>query len=164
VASQLPSINISNNGAIPFSSYPSQRGGRGASKSVSSSLVTAQSVEFVAKPGEAHRAQSAIAPALTGALKDVTGFAGCIVMISDQEARLVTVVTFWVGEDRVKLCNANARWVYALLAPYLDRRLRVQTMVAQLPMLPNLQRDLESALDRPSTHALAEQEAEVCVA
>ena len=53
--------------------------------------MTALSVEFVAKPQEAHRVEAAIPAAVAGALKEVTGFAGCLVMISDQEARLVTV-------------------------------------------------------------------------
>jgi hypothetical protein len=89
----------------------------------------------VAKPQEAHRVQAAIPAAIAGALKDVTGFAGCLVMISDQEARLVTVVTLWAGNERVKYCRENVRWVDALLSPYLDRRIRVQTMVAHLPMI-----------------------------
>jgi len=100
--------------------------------------VTALSVEFVAKPQEAHRVQAAIPAALAGALKDVNGFAGCLVMISDQEARLVTVVTRWAGSDRAKCCSQNVRWVKALLKPYLDRCLRVQTLVAHLPVLPLL--------------------------
>lgn len=82
--------------------------------------------------------QSAIPAALASALKDVDGFAGCLVMISDQEARLVTVVTLWAGNDRAKCCSQNTRWVHALLKPYLDRCLRVQTMVAHLPLLPLL--------------------------
>jgi hypothetical protein len=98
--------------------------------------VTALSVEFVAKPQEAHRVQATIPAALAGALKDVNGFAGCLVMISDQEARLVTVITLWAGSDRAKCCSQNVRWVKALLKPYLDRCLRVQTMVAHLPVLP----------------------------
>jgi len=98
--------------------------------------MTALSVEFVAKPQEAHRVEAAIPAAIAGALKDVTGFAGCLVMISDQEARLVTVVTLWAGNDRAKCCHQNVRWVHALLKPYLDRRLRVQTMIAHLPVLP----------------------------
>ena len=52
-----------------------------------------------------------------------------------QEARLVTVVTLWTGSERVKCCRENVRWVNALLAPYLDRRIRVQTMVAHLPVI-----------------------------
>jgi hypothetical protein len=101
-------------------------------------LVTALSIEFVAKPQEARRVQAAIPSALASALKDVNGFAGCLVMISDQEARLVTVVTLWAGNDRAKCCSQNTRWVHALLKPYLDRCLRVQTMVAHLPVLPML--------------------------
>ncbi len=97
--------------------------------------ITALSIEFVAKPQEAHRVQAAIPAAIAGALQDVAGFAGCLVMISDQEARLVTVVTLWAGHDRTKCCSQNVRWVNALLAPYLDRRLRVQTMIAHLPVL-----------------------------
>jgi hypothetical protein len=100
--------------------------------------VTALSVEFVAKPQEAHRVQAAIPAAIAGALKDVTGFAGCLVMISDHEARLVTVITLWAGSDRAKCCNQNVRWVHAILKPYLDRCLRVQTMVAHLPVMPML--------------------------
>jgi hypothetical protein len=92
----------------------------------------------VAKPQEAHRLEAAIPAALAGVLKDVTGFAGCLVMISDQEARLVTVVTLWAGDDRANRCSQNARWVHALLKPYLDLCLRVQTMVAHLPLLPLL--------------------------
>ena len=112
-------------------------------------LVTALSVEFVAKPQEAHRAEAAIPAAITGALKDVAGFAGCLVMISEQEARLMTVVTLWFGNDREKRCGENVHWVHALLAPYLDRCLRVQTMAAYLPLLP---------IARPETN-----EAEKCL-
>jgi hypothetical protein len=98
--------------------------------------MTALSVEFVAKPQEAHRVEATIPAAIAGALKEVDGFAGCLVMISRHEARLVTIVTFWAGNDRAKCCSQNVRWVHALLAPYLDRRLRVQTMAVHLPVLP----------------------------
>jgi len=97
--------------------------------------MTALSIEFVAKPHEAHRAQLAIPSALAGALKEVTGFAGCLVMVSEQEARLLTVVTLWSGSERQKLCSENLRWVRALLATYLDRCLRVQVLNAHLPPL-----------------------------
>ena len=99
----------------------------------SNSQVTALSIEFVAKPHEAHRARLAIPSALAGAFKEVTGFAGCLVMVSDQEARLLTVVTLWSGDERQKLCNENLRWVRAVLATYLDRCLRVQILSAHLP-------------------------------
>jgi hypothetical protein len=105
------------------------------SQAVAASRVTALSVEFVAKPQEATRVEATIPKAIARSLQDVTGFAGCLVMISDQEMRLVTVVTLWAGEDRAKRCRENARWVHALLAPYVDRCLRVQTLIACLPAL-----------------------------
>jgi hypothetical protein len=114
--------------------------------------------------------QSAIPSALASALKDVDGFAGCLVMISDQEARLVTVVTLWAGNDRAKCCSQNARWVHALLKPYLDRCLRVQTMVAHLPvlpmqnLLPAMQSGINSAEECPMMQDRISEDETVCVA
>jgi hypothetical protein len=109
------------------------------------SRVTALSVEFVAKPQEAHRVEATIPNAISGALQDVTGFAGCLVMISDQEVRLVTVVTLWAGEDRANRGRQNLRWVHALLAPYVDRCLRVQTLVACMPVSPAVELETNAA-------------------
>jgi hypothetical protein len=99
----------------------------------SGARITALSVEFVAKPNEAHKIHSALPAAIDGALGEVAGFAGRFVMIANYEARLVTVVTLWTGEDRMQRCNENLRWVRALLAPYMDRCLRVQTLAAYAP-------------------------------
>ncbi len=126
--------------------------------------MTALSVEFVAKPQEAHRVQATIPAAVAGALKEVSGFAGCLVMISDQEARLVTVVTLWAGDDRRKRCGENARWVHALLAPYLDRSLRVQTMVAHLPVLVAIQPEGSEAGECSMVQQLPSKDESVCVA
>jgi hypothetical protein len=127
--------------------------------------VTALSVEFVAKPQETHRVQSAIPAALAGALQDVSGFAGCLVMISDQEARLVTVITLWAGEDRLKQCRENTRWVHKLLAPYLDHCLRVQTLVAHLPALPMIPAETNAACKCSTTMLSLTSEVETsCVA
>jgi hypothetical protein len=133
VPSTVRHLNLANKVASPFprvsemESYPSKV------SATSNSQVTALSIEFVAKPQEAHRAQLAIPSALAGAFKEVTGFAGCLVMVSDQEARLLTVVTLWSGDERQKLCNENLRRVRAVLATYLDRCLRVQILSAHLP-------------------------------
>ena len=111
--------SVIKNGAYPFSQTAASKPHAPASGTAGSPPITALSIEFVAKPQEAHRVEAAIPAAVAGALKDVTGFAGCLVMISDQEVRLVTVVTLWSGHDRTKRCNQNVRWVNALLAPYL---------------------------------------------
>ena len=132
--------------------------------------MTALSVEFVAKPQEAHRVEAAIPAAIADALKEVDGFAGCLVMISHHEARLVTVVTLWSGNDRVKCCNQNVRWVHALLAPYLDRRLRVQTMVAHLPVLamlhsvPASRPEINAESECSTAHEFQSEDETVCVA
>jgi hypothetical protein len=126
--------------------------------------VTALSIEFVAKPHEAHRAQLAIPSALAGALKEVTGFAGCLVMVSDQEARLLTVVTLWSGHERQKLCNENLRWVRALLATYLDRCLRVQILNAHVPPLAASLPTPDVADDSSAKRDLSVEEETACVA
>jgi hypothetical protein len=135
MASPVRYSSVTQNAAYPFSQTGASKPHAAASAASGTPAITALSIEFVAKPQEAHRLQTAIPAAIAGALKDVTGFAGCLVMVSDQEARLVTVVTLWTGNERVKCCRENVRWVNALLAPYLDRRIRVQTMVAHLPVI-----------------------------
>jgi hypothetical protein len=116
------------------------------------SRITALNIEFVAKPDEAHKVHAALPAAINGALGEVAGFAGSFVMIANHEARLVTVVTLWSGEDRMQRCSENVRWVRALLAPYLDRCLRVQTLAAFVPgatqgLQPFEQVDSEAAFE-----------------
>lgn len=92
--------------------------------------LTALSIEFVAKPAEARRAQLSIPEAINNTMKGVSGYAGCLVMVSDREARLITVITFWIGEDRGRCCNENQRWLCKLIAPYVEGCLRMRTFTA----------------------------------
>lgn len=92
--------------------------------------LTALSIEFVAKPAEARRAKGAIPEAVNNTLKGVAGYAGCLVMVSDQEARLITVITFWIGEERSKRCGENQRWLSKLIAPFVEGCLRTRTFSA----------------------------------
>ena len=132
MASPVQYSSVEQSGAYPFSQLSvSNRSESGIS---GTPPIAALSVEFVAKPQEAHRVQAVIPAAIAGAFKDATGFGGCLVMVSDQEARLVTVVTLWTGSERVKCCRENVRWINAVLEPYLDRRIRVQTMIVHLPL------------------------------
>jgi len=94
--------------------------------------VSAQSIEFVAVPDMAARLQATLPGAIRSALQKSEGFAGCAVMVSEQEARLVTVVTFWRGRERSSKAAANALWVEQLLDPYIDRQLRVNKLRAQI--------------------------------
>src|SRR6266576_3362700 len=122
MASPVGYPNIENSAVYPYSYAAGLKTQSPSNGKSGAPPLTALSIEFVAKPREAHRVEAAIPAAVAGALRDVTGFAGCLVMISDQEARLVTVVTLWAGHDRTKCCNQNVRWVNALLAPRSEER------------------------------------------
>jgi hypothetical protein len=131
--------------------------------SYATSRIAALSIEFVAKPNEAHKVHAALPAAIDGALGEIAGFSGSFVMIANHEARLVTVVTLWSGEDRLQRCGENVRWVRALLTPYLDRCLRVQTLAAYVPAAPQVPREFEESC---SEGAISErnEEAVLCVA
>jgi len=127
------------------------------------SRITAHSIEFVAKPNEAHKVHAALPAALDGAFGEVAGFVGSFVMIANHEARLVTVVTLWSGEDRMQRCQENARWVRALLAPYLDRCLRVQTFAAYVPEASQVSRQFEQACSKEALETGLHEEPTLCV-
>jgi hypothetical protein len=97
--------------------------------------LAALSIEFVAKPEEAHRARAAIPGAIQNALADVPGFAGCLVMITDREARLVSVLTFWAGPERLTQSSKRERWLHRILRSYIDHCLRVRTLDAYVPTM-----------------------------
>ena len=170
MASPVRLSSVKSNVAYPFSQAAPLKVQRPPNCTSTAASVTALSVEFVAKPQEAHRVEAVIPAAISGALKDVAGFAGCLVMISDQEARLVTVVTLWAGENRVKRCGQNVRWVQALLKPYLDRCLRVQTMVAYvplsslLPLLPAIRPETMAAGESSMMQGVLSESETICVA
>lgn len=163
MASPVNPVNVSKNVAPRFPRTP----GESASSRLcvaSPSHVAALSVEFVAKPQETHRVQSAIPTALAGALENVSGFAGCLVMVSEQEARLVTVITLWVGHDRVKQSRENVRWVQKLLAPYADRCLRVQILNAHSPALPGLELEMKFEGGSSAVRCRSTQDETACMA
>ena len=111
--------------------------------SAAASLM-ALNMEFVAKPAEAQRAQTAIPAAVATTLKGVAGYAGCLVMASDREARLITVITFWIGERRAKSCAENERWLRKLLAPFVEGCLRTRTFAAHRAEMIELRSNGES--------------------
>ena len=90
-------------------------------------------MEFVSKPQEAYRLPSAVPAAIEGALGHLPGFAGCLLLISDKESRLVTVITFWQGENRAALCSKAAAWIDKVVTPFLDQCLQVRSYDAYLP-------------------------------
>ena len=95
----------------------------------------ALNIEFIAKPEDVHRVHDAIPAAVHDALQHITGFAGSLVLISDRERRLVSVITFWDDAERITQCSRRTRWVQRVLAPYTDHCLRVRTLDAYAPAM-----------------------------
>ena len=100
----------------------------GYNKDVAAACTTTISLEFVAKPNESHRVHSQVPAAIASTLEGVTGFAGCAVMVSSMEERLVTVLTFWEGDLSAQAATTTSGWICKLMERYVDHRLRVQTM------------------------------------
>jgi hypothetical protein len=120
--------------------------------------------EFVAKPEQAAGAPLLLPAAIQSGLEDIAGFAGNLVMVSDQEARLITVIIFWNGTEARRGCERSVRRVRALLVPYMDRCLRVQNLLTHA-LTPQ---DPETGASSIDTRLIAEEsiaeEANVCVA
>jgi hypothetical protein len=164
VSHSLQTHSLSNPVSRPFDSNALSTNARTLGMCYTSSRITALSIEFVAKPNEAHKIHAALPAAIDGTLGEVAGFAGSFVMIANHEARLVTVVTLWSGEDRMQRCSENVRWVRALLAPYLDRCLRVQTLAAFVPGAAQSSQPFEQPCTESAFETGLQEEQALCVA
>jgi hypothetical protein len=94
--------------------------------------VLAHAVEFVTLPGRSKELRRTIPETLCSVLGNSGGFLGCMVFVSEQEARLMTVITLWAGRDAAEQCDNNLSRVNQLLLPHVDTWLRSQRMTAFL--------------------------------
>lgn len=127
-------------------------------------IRTALSIEFVAKPENARNAPAFLPTAINKALREVTGFAGCLVVVSEEEPRLITVVTFWTGRHDRNCCSKNAQRVHALLSNDIDRCLRVRTLMAHPPGFPATQTKTNITAADSMMQESAVMEENACVA
>ena len=97
---------------------------------VSSPMVVAHAVEFVALPGKATKLRALIPPAMREAAADSDTFAGCFVLLSEQEARLVTVITLWKAGNQSNDYLESCKKLETALEPYVDRWLRSRKLSA----------------------------------
>jgi len=89
--------------------------------------VVALHLDFVAKPEGTRELNSLVGAVLKegGLVKE--GLETAVLLVSDREARLVTLLTFW---DAGRFANARERriaWMQKLLAPFADGSIRAQT-------------------------------------
>ncbi len=89
----------------------------------------AHMVEFVALPGQTGNLQMKIPLAIRHTNGESEGFSGCIVLFSEYEARLVTVITLWAEESRASQSSGNVNRLKGLLEPYVDRWMRTRSFV-----------------------------------
>ena len=94
--------------------------------------VPALVADFVSWPGKAEELQTVLPEAIRNAFDGSVNFSGCMVLVSEQEARLVTVITLWKGKGRTKHCKENSKRIEQLLMPYVDRWLRTRRLAAFL--------------------------------
>jgi hypothetical protein len=130
VATQVPIANLQSIICAALPANPNRRPDKssGAATGESSSpRLFAHIVEFVALPGQAERLQTEIPLALRRANSRSEGFSGCIVLFSEQEARLVTLITLWEDGDHTNEWDGNSKHLKTLLKPYVDRWLRARS-------------------------------------
>jgi len=95
--------------------------------------VCAQGLEFVGLPGDPEKLQREIPSIVQRANAGSDGFIGCLVLFSEQESRLVTVITLWMAEVRFEQRSGTSNRLKRLLEPYVDRWLRSTKFVTFLP-------------------------------
>lgn len=89
--------------------------------------VIALHLDFVAKPEGARSLQRELASVLEDAGLVREGLQSGLLLVSDREARLVTLLTFW---DAQLFATGRARritWMQKLLLPFADGPVRAQT-------------------------------------
>lgn len=138
----IPSTSLA---GLPATSAAMRRVSSPASRSSLTHELLAQGVEFVARPGKTRKLQKAISLAMSDAHKTCVGFAGAVVLVSEQEERLVTVITFWAGNDEIQR-DENCERVKQLLEPYVDHWLRSRKFVSFLSCLGGSSASTEQAL------------------
>jgi len=94
--------------------------------------VIALRADFVLKPGNEERVREAIDLIVANSFGRDRQFLQALVLVSEMESRLVTVITFWHAGG---FAEARERRVVRLrqkLGPYLDKSLRVQAFSAHV--------------------------------
>ena len=88
--------------------------------------------EFVIKPGNEEKVHETINAIVSSSLAHDKEFIQGLVMSSEMESRLVTVITFWHPDGFAEARERRVQWLSKKLSPYLDRSLRVQTFSAHV--------------------------------
>ena len=119
--------NLSTQDGGPLHAKHFPQSAAGIYSSLPASEVAALHLDFVAKPEGARRLKSLVGTLLKQAGLEDEGLETALLLVSDREARLVTLLTFW---DARRFSSARERriaWMQKLLAPFADGPVRAQT-------------------------------------
>lgn len=97
--------------------------------------VFAEALEFVALPGASERLQRKVASALRDKRANLDRLLNCLVLFSQQEPRLVTVITLWKGSGPANGQEQTSERLKKIIDPFVDRWLRERKFVTFLPLL-----------------------------
>ena len=89
--------------------------------------VLALHLDFVAKPDGAKELNRELGSVLKKAGLAQEGLETGLLLVSDREARLVTLLTFWDAERFRSRREQRIAWMQKLLAPFADGPVRAQT-------------------------------------
>jgi hypothetical protein len=89
--------------------------------------VVALHLDFVAKPDGTRELNRELGVVLKDAALVREGLETGLLLVSDREARLVTLLTFWDARRFAGGRERRIAWMQKLLAPYADGPIRAQT-------------------------------------
>lgn len=96
--------------------------------------VTAVHFDFVAKPEGTRELNGDLGTVLSAAGLAEEGMETALLLVSDREARLVTLLTFWDASRLVRARERRIAWMQKLLAPFADGPIRAQTSTPRFVM------------------------------
>lgn len=97
-----------------------------------SEAVTALRAEFVVKPGNEAKVRETIELILASSFCRDREFLQALVLVSEMESRLITVLTFWQSNGFAEARERRVARMRQKLQPLLDQCMRVQSFTAHL--------------------------------
>jgi hypothetical protein len=115
--------------------------------------IVALHLDFVAKPDGAGELNRELGLMLNHAGLAEEGLESALLLVSDREARLVTLLTFWDAQRFAAGREQRIAWMQKLLAAFADGPVRAQTST---PRFVLAEQAMEIAMDKSVLHQAAE--------
>ena len=89
--------------------------------------MVALELDFVARPDGSRELDTELARVLEDARLEDEGLEASLLLVSDREARLVSLLTFWDRTRFMKARECRIAWIEKLLEPFADGSIRAHT-------------------------------------